>query len=56
MLISIKFFSSKEKFNNLIDNLSNLITKYDKEINSLNKNQLLSTMHLPNNFEKLKYL
>ena len=29
ILISIKFFSSKEKFNSLIDNLSNLIIKYD---------------------------
>ena len=56
ILISIKFFSSKEKFNQLIDNLSNLITKYDKQIGSLNKNQLLSIMHLPKNFEKLKIL
>ena len=56
ILISIKFFSSKHKFNNLIDNLSNLITKYDKEIGSLNRNQLLSVMHLPENFEKLKDL
>ena len=56
ILISIKFFSSKEKFNSLIDNLSNLITKYDKEIGSLNRSQLLSIMHLPEDFEKLKDL
>ena len=56
ILISIKFFSSKEKFDSLIGNLSNLITKYDKEIGSLNRNQLLSIMHLPENFEKLKDL
>lgn len=56
ILISIKFFSSKDKFTNLIDNLSDLITKYDREIGSLNKNQLLSMMHLPENFEKLKDL
>ncbi len=54
ILISIKFFSSKEKFNSLINNLSNLITKYDEKIGSLNRNQLLSIMHLPNDFEKLK--
>ena len=56
ILISIKFFSSKTKFNTLINNLSDLITKYDKEIGSLNRNQLLSIMHLPENFEKLKDL
>lgn len=56
ILISIKFFSGKEKFNQLIYNLSKLITKYDNEIGSLNKNQLLSIMHLPKNFEKLKDL
>lgn len=56
ILISIKFFSSKDKFNNLIDNLSNLITMYDEKIVALNKEQLLSIMHLPKNFEKLKYL
>jgi hypothetical protein len=54
ILISIKFFSSKERFNILINNLSNLINEYDKQFNSLNKNQLLSIMHLPENFEKLK--
>lgn len=54
ILISIKFFSSKEKFNSLINNLSNLITEYDEKIGSLNRNQLLSIMHLPNDFEKLK--
>ena len=56
ILISIKFFSSKERFNSLINNLSNLITKYDEEIGSLNRNQLLSIMHLPKDFEKLKDL
>lgn len=56
ILISIKFFSSKKKFNSLIDNLSNLIIKYDEEIGSLNRSQLLSIMHLPNDFEKLKNL
>ncbi len=56
ILISIKFFLSKNKFNTLIDNLSNLITKYNKEIGSLNRTQLLSIMHLPKNFEKLKDL
>ena len=56
ILISIKLFSSKDKFNSLIDNLSSLITKYDEEIGSLNRNQLLSIMHLPEKFEKLKDL
>lgn len=56
ILTSIKFFSSKDKFNTLIDNLSDLITKYDEEISSLNRSQLLSIMHLPENFEKLKDL
>ena len=56
ILISIKFFSSEDKFNTLIDNLSDLITKYDEKIGSLNRNQLLSIMHLPENFEKLKDL
>ncbi len=56
ILIAIKFFSSKDKFDNLINNLSKLVTDYDKEIGSLNRNQLLSIMHLPENFEKLKYL
>lgn len=56
ILISIKFFSSKDKFDILINNLSELITRYDEEIRSLNRNQLLSIMHLPNNFEKLKDL
>lgn len=56
ILVSIKFFSSKEKFNTLIDNLSMLINEYSKEIGSLNRNQLLSIMHLPENFEKLKGL
>ena len=56
ILISIKIFSSKNKFNILIDNLSDLITKYDEEIGSLNRNQLLSIIHLPENFEKLKDL
>lgn len=47
------------KVNDILDNnydLSNLITKYDEEIGSLNRNQLLSIMHLPENFGKLKYL
>lgn len=56
IIISIKFFSSKEKFDSLIDNLSNLISNYDKQIGSLNRKQLLTIMHLPNNFEKLKIL
>ena len=47
---------SKEKFNVLIDNLSDLITKYNKKIGSLNRNQLLTIMHIPENFEKLKDL
>ena len=48
----IQFLSN----DNLINNLSELITKYDKKIGSLNRNQLLAIMHLPNNFEKLKDL
>jgi len=56
ILISIKFFVSKEKFNILIKNMSTLITKYDKKIFSLNRKELLLVMHLPNNFEKLKDL
>lgn len=39
-----------------MDNLLDLITKYDGEIGSLNRKQLLSIMHLPENFEKLKDL
>lgn len=56
ILISIKFFLNQNRFNALIDNISDLITKYDEEIGSLNRKQLLSIMHLPNNFEKLKDL
>jgi len=56
ILIIIKFFSSKESFNILINNLSMLIKEYDKQISSLSRNQLLSIMHLPNNFEKIKDL
>lgn len=56
ILISIKLFSNKNKFNKLIDNVSDLITKYDKKIDSLNKKQLLSIMHLPKDFQKLKDL
>lgn len=56
ILISIKFFSNRKKFNTLIDNLMKLINEYDKEIGSLNKKQLLSIMHLPDNIEKLKDL
>ena len=52
----LPFFSIKDNFNILIDYLSDLITKYDKEIGSLNRNQLLSIMHLLENFEKLKDL
>lgn len=54
VLISIKAFCSKEKFDILINNLLTLINEYDKEIGSLDRNQLLSIMHLPKDFEKLK--
>ena len=54
ILISIKFFSTRKKFNALIDNLSKLINEYDKKIGSLNRKQLLSIMHLPEDFEILK--
>lgn len=54
ILISIKFFSSKDKFNNLIDNLLKLITVCNKKIVSLNRDELLFIMHLPKNFEILK--
>ena len=54
ILISIKFFSTRKKFNTLIDNLSKLINEYDKKIGSLNRKQLLSIMHLPEDFEILK--
>ena len=54
VLISIKFFSTRKKFNALIDNLSKLINEYDKKIGSLNRKQLLSIMHLPEDFEILK--
>lgn len=56
ILISIKLLLDKEKFDILINNLSLLITQYDKQIGSLNRKQLLAIMHLPNNFEKLKEL
>lgn len=35
----------------LFDKMLKLITDYDKEIGSLNRNQLLSIMHLPEDFE-----
>lgn len=54
ILISIKFFSSKDKFNNLIDNLLKLIAVCNKKIVSLNRDELLFIMHLPENFEILK--
>ena len=38
----------------LINNLSTLINEYEKQIKSLNRKQLLSIMHLPEDFEKLK--
>ena len=56
VLISIKLFCSKSKFDLLMNNLITLINEYDKEIVSLNKSQLLSIMHLPESFEILKEL
>lgn len=56
ILISIKIFSNKNKFDILINNLSLLINEYEKKIGSLSKNQLLYIMHLPKDFEKLKNL
>ena len=56
ILITIKIFSSKDRFNILINNLSMLVNEYDKQIGSLDRKQILSIMHLPDNFEKLKDL
>lgn len=56
VLISIKLLLDKDKFNILINNLSQLIIEYDKQIGSLNRKQLLSIMHFPYDFEKLKEL
>ena len=56
ILISIKCFSSKEKFDNMINNLKKLIKEYNEEIGSLDEKELLSIMHLPNDFETLKDL
>lgn len=56
ILITIKIFLSKDRFNILINNLSMLVNEYDKQIGSLDRNQILSIMHLPDNFEKLKDL
>lgn len=56
ILISIKLLLDKDNFETLINNLSYLITEYNKKIGSLDKKQLLSIMHLPVNFERLKDL
>ena len=56
ILIIIKIFSSKDRFSILINNLSTLVNEYDKQIGSLDRKQILSIMHLPDNFEKLKDL
>lgn len=56
IIISIKLLLDKEKFDILINNLSDLITEFDEQIGSLNRKQLLEIMHLPSNFEKLKEL
>lgn len=53
ILISIKLLLVENKFKILINNLSQLITKYDNQIGSLNRKQLLSIMHLPKDFERL---
>ena len=55
IIIAIKCFTSKEKFNIMINNLTILINEYNRCIKSLSKKQLLSVMHLPKNFAILKF-
>ena len=53
-LISIKYFLTKEKFNELIDKITILISDFVKD-SSICWEELLNEMHLPNNYEELKW-
>jgi abortive infection bacteriophage resistance protein len=53
-LISIKCFLSKEKFNSFMDKFILLINDFIKDGNIL-RDELLAEMHLPNNYESLKW-
>lgn len=53
-LISIKYFLSKDKYNEFIDKFTNLIDEFIKTSN-ISKDDLLREMHLSNNYEDLKW-
>lgn len=53
-LISIKYFLTREKFNELIDKITKLINDFVK-VSNIKMEELLSEMHLPNNYEELKW-
>lgn len=53
-LISIKYFLTREKFNELIDKITKLINGFVK-VSNIKIEELLSEMHLPNNYEELKW-
>ena len=55
VLISMKNIQVKEKFNKLIDDISDLIDSYIKNNNVVSKEELLKEMSLPDNFYALKW-
>lgn len=55
LLISIKNILPKQDFNKLIDDLTILIDNYIKNNNVITKEELLKEMHLPLNYEILKW-
>ena len=55
VLIAIKNLLDKNDFNNFIDNLSLIINDFLKNTLIITKNDLLAEMHLPMNYENLKW-
>ena len=55
LFISIKNILPKQDFNKLIDDLTNLINNYINDNNVITKEELLKEMHLPLNYEILKW-
>ena len=55
VLIALKYILNKDTFNEVLDEISILIDKTLKDINSITKDDLLKEMHLPNNYEILKW-
>ena len=53
-LIAIKYFLSREKYNEFIDKFSKLINDFTKN-NNITKTDLLNEMKLPVNYENLKW-